>query len=411
MLNLPLIAFQSAIMGQYILVFLTAFLIVFICTPSLIRVAIRKNLTDTPGDLRKLHTRSIPTLGGVMIFAGTLFSFALLLPTISNMIITGGLNSSQINGAIYQHAAEVRMNWTDASQIINDSNYLIAAMLILFFIGIKDDIIGTAAVYKLLAHVIIGMILVLMGGIRITSFHGLFGIYNDIPYWASVFLSVFTYVVIINSINFIDGIDGLAAGIGLIGSAAFGMWFAFAHSPVLACLAFALCGSLGGFIIYNFSPAKIFMGDSGSLIIGLILAVLGIKLIEFDPAQLPLNIARISRPLFVMSILAYPLIDALRIVIYRSLKGTSPLAADRNHIHHALLDMNLSHRQISILLYGYTIIVTTLSILLSDIDYTLAFAVVGGIAVFGLQVPLIIKLRRRRTRATIVKEMNRNQAI
>src|SRR5579871_1985054 len=118
-------------MGLYILIFLTSFLIVFICTPSLIRVSIRKNLTDAPGDLRKLHTKSIPTLGGVMIFAGTLFSFTLLLPTVS---------------------AYLMKDVAEPAQIISDSNYLIAAMLVLFFIGVKDDIIGTAAIFKLLGH-------------------------------------------------------------------------------------------------------------------------------------------------------------------------------------------------------------------------------------------------------------------
>lgn len=376
-------------MGIYFLIFITAFLVVFICTPSLIRVSIRKNLTDAPGDLRKLHTRSIPTLGGVMIFAGTLFAFTLLLPTI------------------------YMKDPNEGSQIINDANYLIAAMLVLFFIGIKDDIIGTAAIFKLLGHIIIGMILVLMGNIRITGFHGLFGIYT-IPYWGSVFLSVFTYVVVVNAINFIDGIDGLAAGIGLIGSVAFGLWFAFAHNLVLASVAFALSGSLMGFLIYNFSPAKIFMGDSGSLIIGLILSVLGMKLIEYDPAQLPLSVAKISRPLFVMSVLAYPLIDALRIVIVRSLKGVSPLEADRNHIHHALLDMKLNHRQISGVLYGYTIVIITLSVAVKDImDSTWAFVAVGGLALVSLQIPIILRLRRRmkRKNSSIVKEMERHQAI
>jgi UDP-GlcNAc:undecaprenyl-phosphate GlcNAc-1-phosphate transferase len=401
-------------MGIYLLVFIIAFLVVFICTPSLIRVSIRKNLTDAPGDLRKLHTRSIPTLGGVMIFAGTLFAFTLLLPTIYNNIkdiadlgqatSAGQNNTSQIiktSGSVM------------ASHLINDSNYLIAAMLLLFFIGVKDDIIGTAAVFKLLGHIIIGMILVIMGNIRITGFHGLFGIY-EIPYWASVFLSVFTYVVVVNAINFIDGIDGLAAGIGLIGTAAFGLWFGFAHNPILASLAFALCGSLLGFLIYNFSPAKIFMGDSGSLIIGLVLSVLGMKLIEYDPAQLPSDVARLSRPLFVMSILAYPLIDALRIVIVRSLRGVSPLAADRNHIHHALLDMKLSHRQISAVLYGYTLLIIGLSVALKDaMDSTLAFIIVGGLAVISLQIPLIIRFRNRlrRKSSSIVKELERHQAI
>ena len=375
-------------MGLYILIFLTSFLVVFICTPPLIRVSLRKNLTDKPGDLRKLHTRSIPTLGGVMIFAGTIFAFTLLLPSIYDHLRSDG----EIHGAV------------------SDSSYLIASILLLFFIGIKDDIIGTAAIFKLLSHIIVGMILVLMGNIRITGFHGLFGVYT-LPYWGSVFLSIFTYVVIINAFNFIDGIDGLAAGVGFIGSAAFGIWFGYAHSFMLATLAFALCGSLLGFLIYNFSPAKIFMGDSGSLIIGLILCVLGIKLIEFDPAQLRESIVSISRPLFVMSVLAYPLLDALRIVILRSLKGTSPLEADRNHIHHALLDMQLSHRQISIILYLYTILVIASAVLVKSMDSTWAFILVGGLAVVILQIPLFIRARKRKNKIGIVKEMERHQAI
>jgi len=375
-------------LGLYFLIFLTSFLVAFICTPPLIRVSLRKNLTDTPGDLRKLHTRSIPTLGGVMIFAGTIFAYTLLLPLVLDYLRTDG---------------EIKI-------VISDSCYLMASILLLFFIGIKDDIIGTAAIFKLLGHIMVGMILVLMGNIRITGFHGLFGQYA-IPYWASVFLSVFTYVVIINAINFIDGIDGLAAGVGFIGAASFGVWFACAHSYMLAALAFALCGSLLGFLIYNFSPAKIFMGDSGSLIIGLILCVLGIKLIEFDPAQLPGSVVGISRPLFVMSVLAYPLIDALRIVILRSVKGTSPLEADRNHIHHALLDMQLNHRQISLVLYLYTILVVVSAVLVKNMDSTWAFITVGGIAVVVLQIPLIIRFKKRKNKVSIVKEMDRHQAI
>jgi UDP-GlcNAc:undecaprenyl-phosphate GlcNAc-1-phosphate transferase len=375
-------------MGLYFLIFLTSFLVAFICTPPLIRVSLRKNLTDTPGDLRKLHTRSTPTLGGVMIFAGTIFAYCLLLPSIIDYLRSDG---------------EIKI-------VISDSSYLLASILLLFFIGLKDDIIGTAAIFKLLGHIIVGMILVLMGNIRITGFHGLFGMYT-LPYWGSVFLSIFTYVVIINAFNFIDGIDGLAAGVGFIGAASFGIWFGFAHSYMLAALAFALCGSLLGFLIYNFSPAKIFMGDSGSLIIGLILCVLGIKVIEFDPAQLPQTLVGISRPLLVMSILAYPLVDALRIVILRSLKGSSPLEADRNHIHHALLDMKLNHRQISIILYLYTIAVIASAVLLKSMDSTWAFVLVGGMALLTLQIPLIIRARKRKNKTGIVKEMERHQAI
>ncbi len=197
-----------------------------------IRVSIRKNLTDAPYDLRKLHTRSIPTLGGVMIFAGTLFAFTLFLPTIYAYLIKGdGAIPQAVTNSNYLVSSLAKGD-SEASQLINGLQLPYTAMG-WCFIGVKDDIIGTAAIFKLLGHIIIGMILVIMGNIRITGFHGLFGVYG-IPYWASVFL-LFTYVVIVNSINFIDGIDGLAAGIGFIGSVAFGIWFALAHSHAICC--------------------------------------------------------------------------------------------------------------------------------------------------------------------------------
>jgi len=112
-----------------------------------------------------------------------------------------------------------------------------------------------------------------------------------------------------------------------------------------------------------------------------------------------------------MAVLAYPLIDALRIVIFRSLKGTSPLEADRNHIHHALLDMQFSHRKISIILYVYTILMITAAVLLKGMDSTWAFVIVGAMAVIILQIPLLIRIRKRKNKVSIVKEMERHQAI
>lgn len=375
-------------MGIYLLVFLTSFLVVFICTPSLIRVTTQKNLMDDPGDLRKLHTKKIPTLGGVMIFGGTLFAYTLLLPFLNSIFNTTGTANDSIS-----------------------SSYLISSMLILFFIGIKDDIIGTSAIFKLLGHIAVAMILVMMGNVRITGFHGLFGI-TIIPYWASVFLSVFTYVVIVNAINFIDGVDGLAPGIGLICAASFGMWFALGNSPVNAALAFALSGSLFGFLIYNFSPAKIFMGDSGSLLVGLLLSVMGIKIIEFPPNMITHDMVTISRPLFVMSLLSYPLIDILRIVIYRSLKGVSPFEADRNHIHHYLLNLKLSQRKVSFSLYIFTMLITAITVYLKGTDPTLSFIIAAGIALIISQIPIIIQIiLRKRKGGGIVKEMDRQQAI
>jgi len=373
-------------MGIQILIFFVSFLVVFVCTPSLIKVSLMKNLTDEPGDLRKVHSKHIPTLGGVIIFAGTLFSLTLLMP----IIAAGNASASNV--------------------IISDANYLIASLLIVFFIGVKDDIVGTAAIYKLLGHILVGMILVLMADIRITSFHGLFGV-HEIPYWASAFLSVFTFVVVVNAFNFIDGLDGLAAGIGFIASTCFGVWFILSGNPALAAISFALSGALAGFLIYNFSPAKIFMGDSGSLFMGLILCTLGIKLIALNSAQIPTYLVNISRPLLVMSLFAYPLMDMLRIVIIRTSKGISPFSADRNHIHHALMDMNLGHKKSSIFLYIYTVAVVGLVYLVKGLNPTVAFLIVGGFAMLALQIPILLRRRLRKSRTGIMKEMERHHAM
>ncbi len=344
-----------------------------------------KNLTDEPGDLRKMHTKHIPTLGGVIIFAGTLFSLTLLIPIIATETLA-------------------------SVPALNDIYYLIAALLIVFFIGVKDDIVGTAAIYKLLGHILVGMILVLMGNIRVTGFHGLFGI-HEIPYWASAILSVFTFVVVVNAFNFIDGIDGLASGIGFIGSLSFGFWFLISGSPVSAALGFALSGSLLAFLLYNFSPAKIFMGDSGSLFVGLILCTLGIKLIELDSAKIPADIVTISRPLFVMGLFAYPLMDMLRIVIIRTMKGVSPLSADRNHIHHALIDIHITHGKSSILLYIYTVSVVSIVFLVRGMNPTVAFLIVGSYALFTIQIPILLRNRLRKNKAGIMKEMEHHHAM
>ncbi|MGZ4091015.1 MAG: glycosyltransferase family 4 protein, partial [Bacteroidia bacterium] len=191
-------------MAVLILVFLTAFIVVLYSTPALIKVAVLKRLIDSPTEERKIHKRSVPTIGGIIIYAGTLFAYSLWY-TIDNM------------------------NYYDKIfQSVNEFKLIVATSLILFFVGVKDDIIGTAPVKKLFAHIVVALILVLMGDIRITSLHGIFGVY-DIPIWGSVFLSIFTYVVVVNSFNLIDGVDGLAAGVGFLSCCAFGTWFIFAN--------------------------------------------------------------------------------------------------------------------------------------------------------------------------------------
>jgi len=360
-----------------ILVFITSFFVVLLSTPSLIKVAILKRLFDAPGDTRKLHTRMIPTIGGIMIFAGTVFSYSLWFP------------SHKIHEGVPLYNA------------VNDYRFILSTLLVMFFVGVKDDIIGTAPVKKLVAHVLVGMVLVLMADIRIVSMHGIFGI-DVLPYWASVFLSLFTYIVVVNAFNLIDGIDGLAGGVGFIAATAFGGWFAFAGDYAMAALAIALSGSLLGFLFFNFSPAKIFMGDSGSLTIGLIISILAIKLISYDVSAIHNGfVLNVSKPIFAMAVLVYPLIDTLRIFIYRAVQGVSPFSADRNHLHHRLIDIGCSHKQAVLVIYTFNIsmIALTLGLTATLMNANYALLIVAATALFIAQIPFFIKKKKNRAPA------------
>ncbi|MEX2597950.1 MAG: MraY family glycosyltransferase [Salibacteraceae bacterium] len=357
-------------MFNILLTFLTALIVSVLSTPALIKVAYLKRLVDEPGDERKLHLRRIPTIGGIIIFAGTLFAYLLWFP--------------------FEEMADM----ADLGRALKDFQYIGATMILLFFIGIKDDIIGTAPVKKLVGHLIVAFILVIMGDIRITSMYGIFDIY-ELPEWGSILLSIITYTAIVNAINLIDGVDGLAGGVGVIASVAMGTWFFIAGANQHAVLAFALAGSLIGFLVYNFSPAKIFMGDSGSLTIGLILSILAIKLIEYPVDGLPPELVGISRPVFAMAALVYPLIDTLRIFIYRILHGLSPFAADRNHIHHRLLDLGLGHRKTVLLIYVTSIFIILLSTSL-QFEPSIVMIITALLAIVVSQIPgLILYFKKR----------------
>jgi len=355
-----------------ILVFITSFFVVLLSTPSLIKVAILKRLFDAPGDTRKLHTRMIPTIGGIIIFAGTVFSYSLWFPS----------------GRIHESM--------EILKAMEDYKFIVSTLLVMFFVGVKDDIIGTAPVKKLVAHVMVGMVLVLMADIRIVSMHGIFGM-DVLPYWASVFLSLFTYIVIVNAFNLIDGVDGLAGGVGFIASSAFGAWFALAGDAAMACLAIALSGSLFAFLFFNFSPAKIFMGDSGSLTIGLIISILAIKLIGYDVSSIHNEfVLNLSKPLFAMAVLVYPLIDTLRIFIYRAVQGVSPFSADRNHLHHRLIDIGCTHRSTVLIIYTVNMLIIGLTLLLSYVNPNYELMIVAITALFLAQIPFFIKKKKNR---------------
>lgn len=350
----------------------TAFLVVLLATPSLIKVAKLKHLVDEPGEDRKLHKKRIPTIGGIIIFSSILFSYSLWFPddTVSNPNLSASLQ---------------------------EFKYIVACLIILFFVGVKDDIIGTAPVKKLMAHIVVAFILVMMADIRIQSFHGLFGVNQALPDYASTLLTVFVYIVIVNAFNLIDGLDGLAAGVGFIAGASFGTWFIMLENLPLALLSFTLCGALLGFLVFNFSPAKLFMGDSGSLTIGAIISILAIRLIEHPTAHAPDFMQNICTPVLAMAILVYPLIDTLRAFTVRAVKGQSPFSADKNHIHHRILELGFKHSGTVILIYLYNIIIVASAVIFGQINgSTIEFLAVLALALIMMQIPVQLSNRKRR---------------
>lgn len=287
-----------------------AFLITFFAIPVIIQVAKDKKLFDEP-DERKVHKNVIPTLGGLGIFAGFIIATLMGVP----------------------------------SGMTSELQYFVAASTVIFFLGIKDDILILSASKKFIGQLIAAGIIIKFGGVQITDMHGFLGM-HEIPHIASIVLSIFTIIVITNSFNLIDGVDGLAGSLGLLTTCLFGIYFFYAGQLTYAVLAFSLSGSIIGFLIYNFSPAKIFMGDTGSLLLGLINSILVIKFINVagNPSS---NIPLEAAPAIGFSILMIPLFDTLRVFGLRILDRRSPFSPDRTHIHHFLLDLGFSHRMIT----------------------------------------------------------------
>ncbi|MEO6584587.1 MAG: MraY family glycosyltransferase [Ferruginibacter sp.] len=310
-----------------------AFLVTFFAIPVIIQIARDKKLFDEP-DERKVHKVVIPTLGGLGIFAGFIIAMLMGIP----------------------------------AETSADIQYIAAACIVIFFLGMKDDILVISASKKLIGQLIAAGILIRFGGLQLTNMHGFLGIY-ELPHVASVILTIFTIVVITNSFNLIDGIDGLAGSLGFLTSIVFGTYFYMNGQLSYAVMAFALSGSIISFLIYNFSPAKIFMGDTGSLLLGMINAILVIKFInvaETPTALYPLQ----SSPALGFAILMLPLFDTLRVFGLRLLDRRSPFSPDRNHIHHFLLDLGLTHRQITLTCVFTNIAFIALAIVLRNLGAT-----------------------------------------
>ncbi|WP_035726580.1 glycosyltransferase family 4 protein [Eisenibacter elegans] len=297
-----------------ILALLSAFVISYVMIPALIRIAEEKQLYDTPDNERKRHLVHIPNLGGVAIFAGALATITLL-----------------------------------ADQSTAAFLHLLAALLILFFAGIKDDIFPLSPSKKFAAQLIAVIIIVWRADIRLTGFYGFLGI-EELPYMLSLLFSGFVVLVIINAFNLLDGINGLAAGIAFWVLAVLGaIFYLWNLTPWLTLMA-ATAGACVAFLVFNFQN-RIFMGDTGSMFIGAICAVGTIVFINEADARQWLPTGYI--PVFAFFLLGLPLFDTLRVFAWRLfVLKRSPFRGDRNHLHHLLIDTGHTHIQASFILYG-----------------------------------------------------------
>jgi UDP-GlcNAc:undecaprenyl-phosphate GlcNAc-1-phosphate transferase len=287
-----------------LLCFVTAFAATLVAIPPIIGLIRKYGLYDMP-NARKVHSNPVPTMGGVAIVGGMMLALLLWFPFSS-----------------------------EAGQIS-----FFFSIAILFGLGIMDDLRDLSAKYKFIVQIALA-ILIALSGIRVQTFDGLFGIY-ELPLASQYTFTILAIVGITNAFNLVDGIDGLAGGLGFMSLVTVGMFLIISGDINTALIAFALAGGLLAFLYFNFNPARIFMGDTGSLVLGFVIAVLCIRLMQVNVS----NTAPVlqNAPVFVLGIVLIPVFDTLRVFAIRIWKGKSPFEADRTHIHHLLTNAGFSH--------------------------------------------------------------------
>ncbi len=349
----------------------------FYAIPVIIRIARAKKLFDVP-DERKNHQSSVPTLGGLGIYA-TIASVSLTL------INTCGMNGGGISSSL-----------TSLPPIV-------AGLTMIFFIGMKDDLLDISAFKKLAVEFMALFILTVIGDVRLNSMQGMFGIY-ELSYPVSVGLSLFAGIVIINAFNLIDGIDGLAASVAMLGSLVFGAYFLVTYEWEYAVLSFTILGAIIPFFLYNAfgTSNKIFMGDTGSLILGFMLTVLVFRFNEMN-SMAAHNPHFIAGPAFSFAIIILPMFDTLRVFAIRIFRGGSPFKADHRHLHHILLDLGFTHLQTTLLLILINIAFIAFAYFFNFLgNSTLVFIMLP--AAFSLSI-LAVWVRRRKFSSKLVLKL------
>lgn len=323
---------------------LTAYVISYISMPAVIRVAELKNFIDRPDGIRKMQQRIVPTMGGVGIFAAFIVSYSV---------------------------------WGQVASLTSFP-FFIAGLFILFLMGIRDDIVQLTPFRKAIIQLLAAVILVFGGGVTLTSLGGLFWV-EELGFLSGSLISVFVLIAIVNAYNLIDGIDGLAGGIGVIASSILGIWFWGAGFISLAILSFSLSGALIGFLSFNMYPARIFMGDTGAMSIGFILGYLSLEFLILNHSLSGESWGVANGEVLAISILIIPVVDTIRVIFIRLKNGSSPFKADRSHIHHKMIRYGISHLHSAFILWLINILMIGIAYFTMPLNANLQLIIILGL--------------------------------
>lgn len=344
---------------------ITSFVIAFLIVPVIIKYSLKRNLLDIPGR-RKIHKKVTPSMGGIAIFCGFFMS------------------------------SLIWINFSMWSEI----KFILVALFVIFFIGVRDDLVPLRAIFKLIGQILVASLLIFLFDLRLDSLYGIFGI-TDLPDGISYIFTIFTIIIITNSFNLIDGLDGLAGTIAIIALFSFGTWFLLIGDTTFATLSYTMLGSILAFLIFNWEPSEVFMGDTGALVIGMLLAILSIRFINVN-YDLPID----APYKFLSSIgtaacfIIIPLVDTSRIIILRLIKGKSPFKPDKSHIHHAIMRLGKTHSQTTLILAATHCFYIVMAIALYDLSERYVLS-----GVFGLSIGLTLTLDRLILKKLDVKEV------
>lgn len=332
---------------SFLFAFLTSLTIGLLFFPVLIKILTGLEISDLPGG-RKIHKKITPSMGGVgFVLASfvSLFIWAIQFP-------------------------------------ITEIHYLLGGLGLMFFVGLRDDMVHLSAKRKILGQFVAVLLVVVAGDIRIKDFHGFLGI-QELPLLLSYGFTSFVLLALTNAFNLIDGLDGLAGTIATISLGLLGSWFYIQGLESYAVLSFSLLGGVLAFMVFNWHPAKIFMGDTGSLTLGFALGSLVVAFMENNAALSQDAFLRLE-PSFTAGIvlMIYPLYDMARVFTRRISQGKHPMTADKSHVHHFLMRSGLKHNEVALILGFLQLSLIFLVFILGDFSDNIVLPILSGIVLF-----------------------------